>query len=235
MNKKQILWNVLAAILGGIIVWLLLKPSSPMATPEKGNAAIAAPISKQYTDAAGTVHTEVKVAGVEKGSEIPLFYKRQIDSMAAVLKTKEKYIEELVQANLENSGTFIPIYIDTSGKQSLSPSDSTGTIAPNLGVYFNDQYLTLKGNLHKDSLWKYSIREILNITTHYKKKGWFTRELTVDVSSTNPNTRIVGLSGISIRPKPTKWGIGFFAGTAFDGKKWSPSIGIGIQRSFIRF
>lgn len=235
MNRKQILHYAIAAIIGGLIVWILFNPSPPSATPKSGNAANAAPKAKQYTDAAGTVHTEVKVARVEKGDEIPAFYKRQMDSMASVLRTKDKYIEDLVQANLENSGTFIPIYIDTSGKQSIDPADSTGKIYSNQQVYFNDQFLTLKGSLHRDSVWQYSIREILKITTHYKKKGWFSRELTVDVSSTNPNTRIVGLSGISIRPKPQKWGIGFFAGTAFDGKKWSPSVGIGIQRNFIRF
>ncbi len=235
MNKKIIFHYIIAALLGGLIVWLLFKPSPPMATPNMGNVTNVIPNPKQYTDAAGTVHTEVKVVKVEKGSEMSAYYQRQIDSMASVLKTKQKYIEELMQANLENSGTFIPVYIDTTGKKSFDPADSTGKIATNQDVYFNDQFLTLKGSLHKDTLWRYSIRETLNIITYYKKKGWFSRELTVDVSSTNPNTRIIGLSGVSIRPKPTKWGIGFFAGTAFDGKKWSPSVGIGIQRNFIRF
>ena len=224
-------------LVAGIVIAILLMRFHPGATPEKGSTQVVEQ-PRNYTDDSGTVHTEIKVAQGESASNNNPYYQHKIDSMAAVLKTKNKYITDLEQLKTESSGTFIPVYIDTAGNQfKINPrgKDSLPFIPINTRVQFKDKFLNLNGRLNDDSSWKYVISEELNIVTHEKKVGWFKRETTVDISSTNTNTRIVGLSAITIKPKPKKWGIGISVGYVYTGKQYQPAVGIGIQRNIIRF
>lgn len=223
-------------MLAGIVLTILLMSRfRPGATPQPGSTQVVEQ-PRNYKDDSGTVHTEIKVAQSENGSNNNAYYQQKIDSMSIVLKTKNKYIKELEQLSLQSSGTFIPIYMDSIGTQIASvKKDSFPFIPINTRVQYRDRFLNLSGQLNDDSSWKYSITEVLNIVTHEKKVGWFKRQLTVDVSSANPNTHIVGLSSIRVIPRTKKWGIGINIGYVYTGIKWTPSVGIGIQRNIIRF
>lgn len=243
MLIKKFLPYIICIVAGAVLTFFLFRLFSPAATPDKGIVNTPPAQAKKYTDAAGTVHTEIKVAQVEKATGNEPQYQHILDSMANVLKQKDKFIKDLTIAKVEHSGDFKPVYSDSNGTilhlndDSLYKKITDNNVFPvyNTRVNYKDKYLDLSGTLNDDSSWHYTISEVLAIATHEKKKGWFSRELTVDVSSTNPNTHIVGISGIKITPKPKKWGIGINLSYSFNGTAFVPTMGIGLQRNLIRF
>ncbi|MCK9402915.1 MAG: hypothetical protein M0Q26_05920 [Chitinophagaceae bacterium] len=226
----------------------------PGATPLMG--IISQPDTPtQYTDAAGTVHTEIKVATASDVQKQGLRndYKQTIDSLSRALKIKESRIKDLVKISLKTSGSFSPFYVIT-GKKDTSftiqkiPPDSSDNIIfssipsrlladsnQSIEVHYNDPWLILTGQLNNDSSWNYTINEDLNIVTYNKRIGLFKNELMLDISSKNPKSIVSGLTGIKITPTPKKWSIGLQAGYFFDGQKIRMGVGLGVSKTFVRF
>lgn len=238
MFKKYAAYFI-CAIVGAILALGIYQAFSPAITPETGKINTQPTAPKKFIDAAGTVHTENKVVQVENATGNEPQYQYLLDSIARILKQKNQYIKDLTAAKMEHAGTFIPIYIDTNGNQlklnQTSVDSGRFKAVLNTRVRYKDKFLDLSGILNDDSSWKYKITESLVITTHEKKTGWFKRELVVDVSSTNPSTNIVGLTGIKIVPKPKKWSVGVNFSYSFNGTGFTPTVGIGLQRNIIRF
>jgi len=175
-----------------------------------------------YTDKGGTEHAE-KMVAIGEVNALRGSYQHTIDSLSKLLKVKPKMIREIVQAGTETSGDFIPTYIlvDDSSNQ--------------LGVSYQDKWLKISGVTNSDTSWKYSITDSFTAVTYLKKTGLFRRTLFLDAFAENPNTHIRGLTGIRVERPVKKFGVGLNVSYAYDGLRWRPVMGVGLQYNLIRF
>jgi len=243
--------NILIVILVLAVVLLFSKQSQhPGATANFTNGKENKPM--QYTDPAGTVHTELKVAqgaGIDEMSE---HGQHITDSLAKKIGTKTAAIKDVTVVEASTVGSIHPMYytkniIDSGGLHFFTqgsndtlqlstntPLASTDTNRQTI-ISYQDKWLELHGTLHKDSALYYGIYDELSVVGYEKKTGLFSSALYVDVSSANPHTHISGLTGIRVIPKPKQWAIGITAGYCYDGAAIRPGISIGITKTIFRW
>jgi len=135
---------------------------------------------------------------------------------------KDAHVKDATIISSQTEGAFKPEITWDSTLRNIIPSvigDSTSTIAKyNLqypAVAYKDRWLNLKGNLHPDSTWTYTMYDSINIVGYEKKTGFLKHEIFIDVTSNNPHTKIESLKAFRIQPKPKTWGIGISAGYIF--------------------
>lgn len=212
-----------------IFIWIAIfktcnKPVHPEPSAKVEKTKKEPPV--KYKDKGGTTHTEKKVA-VADVKTIKASYQKIIDSLTDVIKIKDKQLKDVVAVGTKTTGTFKPV-IDTIYIDSI----------PTVTASFSDNYLSIFGVVNEDSTWTYSYHDSLMLTTYWKKSGFLKlkKTLMLDAFSMNPNTTIEGLSAIKIsEAKPKKWAIGFNVSYGYDGVKWKPVVGVGINYNIIRF
>src|SRR5690606_13101437 len=107
----------------------------------------------------------------------------------------------------------------------------TGDTVQALSVYDSTKWFTISGVVSKDKF-KYEYTVYDNITLVPYRDG---RKLLVRGTSSNPNTRITGLTGILVaEDKPKPWGIGPSIQLGYD-TEFRITPGISLQYSLIRF
>jgi hypothetical protein len=176
---------------------------------------------RHYTDAGGTKHAEKPIAAGTLG-EIETSYQHIIDSLSKLLKTKPKFIREIVQVSTVAAADFKPS-IDTSPGKA------------NIRVSYQDKWFSIDGVVSNDSSWRYAVKDSLSFITYRKKTGFLKKDLFLDAFSMNPNSTIKGLTAIRINEaRPKKWAIALFGGYGFNGKAWGLVGGAGLTRSIVK-
>lgn len=145
---------------------------------------------------------------------IPIYQKEE-------LITKSAKPQQITAVGTVTKGTIKPI-VDT-----VYLKDSTTAY----NFRYNDSWLSLNGTIGKTPVINYLFRDSLVLTTYRKKK-----KLYINAYSLNPNVQLTGITNLQIaNDKQTRFAIGPYIGYGWNGRKWSPSMGISVQYSLIKF
>lgn len=178
----------------------------------KDNYAIMQDSAKIYKDKYGIAHAQKELVA-DQMSHVALYYSRQIDSMAALLKIKPKKVKSII---------YVPFQADInidSLRQALASIDT-------VSIHSVD---TVPGRV--------KINGIMSLTKYQKGSGFLglKKKTYLDVSFNNPVFKPLNVSGFDITAKPKHWSVGPFIGYGWLGSKWGPTIGISIQYSLFKF
>ena len=140
-------------------------------------------------------------------------------SEALIIKSAEK--KQVTAVGTIHKGTVRPI-VDT-----VYLKDST----TEYNFKYNDHWLSLNGTIGKTPVINYLFKDSIILTTYRKNK-----KLYIDAYSLNPNVQLTGITNLQLaNDKQTRFAIGPYVGYGWNGRKWSPSVGVSIQYSFIKF
>jgi hypothetical protein len=134
-------------------------------------------------------------------------------------QTKQKDVQEVTAIGTAASG-FIHPTVDT-----VYLSDSTTAYK----LRFQDRWLDLTGEIGKEPVINYRFTDSIIITAYQKHKRTY-----VDAYSLNPNVHLTGITALRIVNRQ-HFAIGPYAGYGWNGKAFTPSVGISLQYSFIKF
>ena len=231
--KKYLYYGIAAAIL---IIAAVMFFKFRNYQPAVNTAASVINPPHQYNDDGGTVHTEIPVeqvdiAGINKFYQqyYDEYYSHIVDSLTKLLHSKASNVSTIIEAGTQTEETFIP-NLDTA-------YDDANVMQP-VEINYKDKWLQLHGWLTDDSSWSYKAKDSLIFVVYAKKSGFLNLRSTLymDAFSMNPHTQINGLRGINLNSSPfKKWGLGFSGGYMFNGQKFGPYIGIGINYNIIHF
>lgn len=177
-----------------------------------------------WKDAAGREHAQRQLA---EGTitAVRAAYRSEVDSLKSILKMRDKDLQGFIAAGVQTTGTIVP-KIDTV----YQTTDTTYRLK------YNDQWLTLQGEIGYQSNIQYQVRDSIIFTTYQKKTGLFRRETYVDGFSMNPVARITGITAVRIAaPSAKRFGIGPYVGYGWDGTRWAPAAGVSVHYSLIKF
>lgn len=180
---------------------------------------------QHYKDAAGREHALRKQTEASL-STLKVYYGRTIDSVTRVLNIKEKQLQQFITASTRTEGS-VRIQVDTFY------TDTTTLYRFN----YSDQWLYLDGAMDGGLFVNYKFTDSIIITQFWKRR-WFLgrKQYYVDGYSLNPNTRFTGLSSVKVGSKaPGRIGIGPYIGYGWNGAAWTPSAGVSLHYSMIRF
>ena len=177
-------------------------------------------------DIEGTVHAEKQLAVADISILKEQYYKYVIDSITKRLSVKEKQLLSFTGISTIDTGS-VKLKIDTTYIDSI----------PQTEFEYNDKWVSFKGYIGKSDYLEYSIYDSLGITVYQKNKGLFKNSVPIiNVYSLNPKVKIAGLTGFSIPVKqPSKFGLGAYIGYGWNGNSFSPSIGLSLTYTLIRF
>jgi hypothetical protein len=219
----------ITCLLAAAATWLLCakscKDSETAGSRERQREIANTPV-KHYKDDNGTEHAQKGMVAEDYHALID-YYASVIDSQAALLKVKPKYIKGVVAAGIESNGSINGTVEDYVADVKPCPDS----------LEFNNAWDSISVR-EREGIWMadYKIRDSIVITQFLKKKGWFKKELILDAYSLNPNTRITGLTGVKIDlPKPKRFGIGPVILVTYKDGRFVPVAGIGAQFNLIRF
>ena len=240
--------NLLIVVLLIAVVLLAFKSCQrPVDTPTTGGAVNT---PKQYTDTDGTVHTEVKAFTDADMANVNQYYQGIISKLTKQIQgnVKDSHVKDATIISAQTDGKFKPnidwekvwiadsnsVPIDTPKYHITLNPIQTKDLTP-AAITYKDRWIDLKGYLHPDSVWTYTMFDSINIIGYEKKTGFLKREIFIDVTSNNPHTKIESLKAFRVQPKPKTWGIGISAGYIFDGSTIKPGISVGLTKTFIRW
>lgn len=184
---------------------------------------------KAWQDQAGRHVAEIASLAAERKEMEKAFgeridaYQRQISGLRRLESATEVSTESRGDVNIE-----ITYPDDTIFRLSMVPPGRFS---------YRDEWATIDGRIIGDNLSiSYMVKDSLSVVEFWKKRGFLKRpELTLNVTSHNPATRITGLQNLSILAPKEKWGIGvgIYYGIGSDGH--GVFVGAGIQRTLISF
>ncbi|GAA3917250.1 hypothetical protein GO495_20035 [Chitinophaga oryziterrae] len=134
-------------------------------------------------------------------------------------QTKQKEVQEATAISTTASGFLHPA-VDT-----VYLPDST-TIYK---LRFHDRWLDLTGEIGKEPVINYRFTDSIIITAYQRHKKTY-----VDAYSLNPNVHLTGITALRMINRQ-HFSIGPYAGYGWNGKTFTPSVGISLQYSFIKF
>lgn len=186
---------------------------------------------KTYVDENGKLHSKVEQLEVDRDAYIRA-NEPKLDSIADELNIRKKQIKSLTNLITEIKGS-ISTKVDTEYVD-------TGRTKPILTVRYKDAWMTLNGQMYGGFFnATYSIKDSLQYVTYQKNGGFLglgKKKTFLDVKSANPNMKITNMSSVELtKVKDKRWSIGPYIGYGYNGVKFTPSIGIGLQYGLIRF
>lgn len=235
---KAIPWILLAVVVT-LLIFYMKGCFTPRSTDREGQLQDSVFF---WRDSAGRAVTSIRA----KESDFNYIEKQYKDSIAGLLKTESKYLKEIIslkekgQVVITVPGDAPPAvikYVDTGRTQIESVSQ----------VFSNPWYQAIVDiNLHdnlKSQLQLQTFDSLLISWKTVKTGNLFTRKsyLQLDVKNSNPYNTITQAQAYRVPPPdPKKWGIGIFVGWGYgfnaSGPQWGyPIIGLGLERTFIRF
>lgn len=178
-----------------------------------------------WKDRFNTEHGE-KLSADASLSTLRSVYNQLLDSVSNRLDVKDNSIQSVTAASTSGSGKIVP-KLDT-----IHSPDSTLQYR----FRYKDRWLDLDGIVGKDPSISYQFRDSIVFTTYKKKVGLLKRQTYIDGYSLNPNVRVTGITGIRVSNiKERRFGLGPYLGYGWNGAKWSPSAGISIHYSLLKF
>jgi len=191
----------------------------------KDVVAIKEDSTSYWKDKFNTEHAE-KLSADASLSTIQAIYGQLLDSITSRLDAKASDVQAVTAANTVASGTIIP-KVDT-----VSYPDST----KDYRFRYNDRWLDLDGVIGKQSQINYRLTDSIIFTSYRKKTGFLRKQTYIDGYSLNPNARVTGITGIRVsNTRDHRFGAGPYIGFGWNGSKWSPSAGISVHYSLIKF
>jgi hypothetical protein len=181
--------------------------------------------TKHWKDLYNTEHAEKQLADANYSS-LRVVYGELLDSVSNRLNSKPNDVQAVTTAGTIATGSIRPT-IDT-----VLLSDSTA------GYRFNykDKWLSLDGIISKEPVINYMFSDSVVFTSYRRKTGFLRKDTYIDGYSLNPNVRITGITGIRVsNPRKDRFSVGPYIGYGWNGSTWSPSIGISLQYSVIKF
>jgi hypothetical protein len=134
-------------------------------------------------------------------------------------QTKQKNVQEVTAIGAMASGFLHPT-VDT-----VYLPDSTTTYK----LRFHDGWLDLTGEIGKEPVINYRFTDSIIITAYQKHKKTY-----IDAYSLNPNVHLTGVTALRMLNRQ-HFTIGPYVGYGWNGKTFTPSVGISLQYSFIKF
>ncbi|GAA3919830.1 hypothetical protein GO495_00060 [Chitinophaga oryziterrae] len=132
---------------------------------------------------------------------------------------KQKDVQEATAIGATASGFLHPT-VDT-----VYLPDSTTAYK----LRFQDQWLNLNGEIGKEPVINYRFTDSIIITAYQQHRKTY-----IDAYSLNPNVHLTGITALRMVNRQ-HFTIGPYAGYGWNGKAFTPSIGISLQYSFIKF
>lgn len=169
--------------------------------------------AEHWRDKYNTEHSTVQQLQVNK-KVAEVYFKQNIDSMAALLKIKPKQVKSIV---------YVPFQADInidSLKDALAHTDT-------LKVPVRDTII--QGRV--------KVNGIMSITKYDKGTGFLNlkKRQYLDVHFDNPIFKPLNVTGFDITSPVRHWSIGPYVGYGWNGDRWSPQLGFSIQYSLIKF
>ena len=179
-----------------------------------------------WKDKFNTEHAEKRIIEGNLAT-LQVVYHDLIDSVQNRLNIKNSNdLQSTLTAGTAASGVIHPT-VDT-----VLNSDSTKEFR----FRFNDRWLDLSGIIGDRPVISYRFSDSVVFTTYSKRVSMFKKETYIDGYSLNPNVKISGIVGIRIsNDRQSRWGIGPYIGVGWTGVTWSPSAGISLHYSLIKF
>lgn len=224
---KDFGYRFLIIVLLVLIAWLAIRScgrKDKELSTRDSIAEIKADSTQYWKDAAGREHASRQVAIGDLAS-VKAVYRREVDSLKKILKIHEKDIQAFTALSLQSSGTVIP-KVDTV----IIPGDTS------YRLQYDDKWLTLRGQVGRQSFIQYQVRDSIVFTTYSRRVGLFKKETFMDGFSLNPNSHLAGIMSVKIAAPPAKrFGVGPYAGYGWDGQRWKPTVGVSVHYSLIKF
>jgi hypothetical protein len=167
-----------------------------------------------WKDKYNTEHISKMAGSIQEPSALLSAVKSQMKQ-----QTKQKDIGDITSLSSTTSRSFYP-KVDT-----VYLSDSTTAYK----FSFHDQWLDLNGEIGKEPVINYRFTDSIIITAYQQHKKTY-----VDAYSLNPNVHLTGITALRMLNRQ-HFTIGPYAGYGWNGKAFTPSVGISLQYSFIKF
>lgn len=181
-----------------------------------------------YKDKYGTEHAQ-RLAVEGSYTVLKNYYNGLLDSVSRRTGAKQKNIKAVGTVGTEASGE-VALKVDT-----VYTSDTSRTY----NFTYSDRWINMSGNIGNQNNLTYKTYDSIVLTTYAKPSGFFglgKKQTYVDGYSLNPHSHITGLQSLLLTSeRDKKFGIGIQVGYGYNGLKWAPYFGVGIQYSIIRF
>lgn len=155
--------------------------------------------------------------------------KKRADSLADLLKIKEKELDKYIEIISKTD------YSKATGKVDTIEVDTSGRF-PIYKYSYSDKFIQYKAVASKDSLHFDKLEIVDSLYALYKKKKFGDKEYQeIVIKNINPNTKITGLKSLSFeQPKEyRRISVGVHGGIDVISRK--PVISIGVNYDLIRF
>lgn len=222
--------NVLIGLLGIGLLWLLLKPG-PAIVPIRTRVINETPTKvKEYTDANGDHHIVYLPAVVSqedlRDPEVALGI---IDTSAMLLNIAREQIISVKKLATVTKDSLLQAKMEVNRLQQKIAK-------------YQDKFVQLAYN-YNDSTFSYTGNSELTITD-YRKRKWFLapNKTYVDISSTDPRTKINGFRTLTVEPRVKSFGATLSASSMYEigdgtlgvGGKATVNLGrLGINGSYL--
>ncbi|MBK6903958.1 MAG: hypothetical protein IPH04_14455 [Saprospirales bacterium] len=233
MKSNKVWWVVVALVaVCGILLYLLGNARKNASGQRSELVSLADQLTVSRNEA-GVWMTQAE--GTKKAYDE--VYAELLDAKAALVKkgVDVKNLRTLVRAGLQISDTlFVPGTTST-----VTEFVDVETIVHDttvVGFDFEDEWAHIKAV--QDMFWyrvEYEVRDSVSFVIKEKHNLFKGTTLSLTGVSSNPNTRIEGLSLLELKPKNKRFGVGPQAGVGFDGKGFAPYLGVGVSYDLIRF
>lgn len=172
--------------------------------------------------------------------QMDALHQGKLDSMANLLKIKEKQITQYIAITTSTHGQFsTPVDTVYESDTVYLPSDTVKPVIthnPILKMNYKDGWLDFKGDIHKGRFYgEYTMKDSLTFVTYYKNTGFLglgRRVHYLDVKSDNPNTTILNAKDYKfVEPKDKHVGFGIIGGygVSVDTKiRLAPYVRVGL-------
>ncbi len=178
-----------------------------------------------WKDLYGQEHAR-KIQSEANYSSLQLVHRDLLDSIQVRTGVKDDDLQGVTAAGSVAAGKVRPI-VDT-----IYLPDSTRLFK----LSYNDRWLDLSGIVGQDPVIDYRFTDSIVFTSYRKRTGFLKRQTYVDGYSLNPNVRITGITGIRVDDRRShRFSVGPYLGYGWNGDRWSPSAGVSVQLSLIKF
>jgi hypothetical protein len=186
---------------------------------------------RTWQDEAGRWRAEATTATVSK-KDLQEFFSMESEQIRKDFDTKLKNVTGYLRSSMQTTGT-VAMKADSGTKviiQNLNGSDTAV-------FHYTDIWSHFDAILHNSQLQlSYRVHDSIAFVSSIKRNGLFGPTHTVlNGISYNPNTKISGITGIDIKVPDRKFGIGPYIGYGWNGSSWSPSVGISVHYSLVKF
>lgn len=227
-NKTWLIVVALIAVIG-VLTYFLIQ-ARKAASVRQGQIIALTDKATIFENAAGQWQTEAM--GMKKSYE-EVYAELQKAKAELVKKGVDvKNLRTLVKSNVVIRDTFqVQDIVTIMDVQDQYVHDTTY-----MGFTYEDEWakITSRQNMFWYTV-EYEVRDSVSYIIKEKHNPFKGTTLSLTGVSSNPNTRIEGLSLLELRPNPKRFVVGPQAGYGFNGKNFTPYLGVGITYKLLEF